>query len=111
MVDPNTSNSKSKGIMSRLQVEDDALNQELEGSQGDYIKMKTVFEKRIQLYTRYLKKEGLREMDRLRLENKNEWSTSDLLSLIVKEETVDKFSELTKPIYRLEKKTAELPEY
>jgi hypothetical protein len=73
--------------------------------------MKTVFERRIQLYKRFLKKEGLTELDRLRLENKKEWAMSHLLSLIMREETTNKFSELTKRIYRLEKKTAELPEY
>ena len=33
------------------------------------------------------------------------------LSLIEHENTTNKFSELTERIYRLEKKTAELPEY
>jgi hypothetical protein len=36
---------------------------------------------------------------------------SHLLSLIEHEETTNKLSELTKRIYRLEKKTAALPEY
>jgi hypothetical protein len=43
--------------------------------------------------------------------NKKEWSMSHLLFLIMREESTNKFSELTKPIYRLEKKTAGLPEY
>jgi len=74
--------------------------------------MKLVFEKKIQLYKRYLKKEeGLSELERLTLSNKKEWAMSHLLSLIIHEETTSKFSELTKRIYRLEKKTAELPEY
>jgi DNA polymerase elongation subunit (family B) len=97
--------------MEGLQAEEDRLDQELEDSHGEYEKMKTVFERRIQLYKRFLKKEGLTELDRLRLENKKEWAMSHLLSLIMREETTNKFSELTKRIYRLEKKTAELPEY
>ena len=42
-------------------------------------------------------------MDRLTLENKKEWPMSHLLSLIMHEETTDKFGELTKREYRLEK--------
>ena len=78
-----------KTLMEKLQVEEDRLNQEQEDSHGEYEKMKLVFEKKIDLYKLYLKKEGLTELDRLRLENKKEWQR----------------------IYRLEKKTAELPEY
>lgn len=51
------------------------------------------------------------ELDRIRLENMKEWTMSHLLSLIMHEDTTTKFSELTKQIYRLEKKTAGLPEY
>ena len=99
-------------LMKELRVEEDKLDQEAEDSHGEYEKMKTVFEKKIQLYKRFLrKKEDLTELDRLRLENKKEWAMSHLLSLIMHEETTNKFSELTKRIYRLEKKTAELPEY
>lgn len=97
--------------MEGLQAEEDRLDQELEDSHGEYEKMKTVFERRIQLYKRSLRKKDLTELDRLRLENKKEWAMSHLLSLIMREETTNKFSELTKRIYRLEKKTAELPEY
>jgi hypothetical protein len=111
MVDTNTRTSKSKGIMRRLQAETDALDQELEDSHGEYGKMKAVLEKRINLYRFYLKKEGLTEVDRLVLSNKNEWAMSHLLSLIMREDTTNKFSELTKRIYRLENKTAGSPEY
>jgi DNA polymerase elongation subunit (family B) len=100
-----------RSLMERLREEDDRLDQELEDSHGTYEKVKAVFEKLIQLYTRYLKKEDLTEIDRLKLENKKEWTMSHLLLLTMKEETVNKFSELTKRIYRLEKKTVELPEY
>ena len=54
-------------------LEEDRLNQEQEDSHGEYEKMKLVFEKKIDLYKLYLKKEGLTELDRLRLENKKEW--------------------------------------
>lgn len=94
-----------------LKTEEDNLDQELEDAHGEYEGTKAVFEKRIDLYKFYLKKEGLTELDRFRLENKKEWIMSHLLSLIMQQETADKFSELTKRIYRLEKKTAELPEY
>jgi hypothetical protein len=74
--------------------------------------MKLVFEKKINLYSRILtKQEGMTELDRIRLENMKEWTMSHLLSLIMHEDTTTKFSELTKQIYRLEKKTAGLPEY
>jgi Ethanolamine utilization protein EutJ (predicted chaperonin) len=59
--------------MERLQIEEDRLDQEQKDSGGEYEKMKLVFEKKIDLYKRFLKKEGLTELDRLRLENKKEW--------------------------------------
>ena len=59
-----------KTLMERLQVEDDKLNLELEESHGDYDKMRLIFEKRIDLYKRFLEEEGLTELDRLRLEQK-----------------------------------------
>jgi hypothetical protein len=89
--------------MESLQAEEDRLDQELEDSHGEYEKMKTVFERRIQLYIRSLRKK-MTELDRLRLENKKEWTMSHLLSLIMHEETTNKFSELTKRTYRIEEK-------
>ena len=62
-----------KTLMERLQVEEDRLDQEQKDSGGEYEKMKLVFEKKIDLYKRFLKKEGLTELDRLRIENKKEW--------------------------------------
>ena len=50
-----------KTLMEKLQVEEDRLNQEQEDSHGEYEKMKLVFEKKIDLYKLYLKKEGLTE--------------------------------------------------
>ena len=100
-----------KTLIDKLKAEDDKLDQELEESHGEYDKMKIVFEKRIDPYKRTLKKEGLTELNRPRLENKKEWSMSHLLSLIKHEEITTKLSELTNRIYRLEIKTAGLPEY
>lgn len=61
-----------KTLMEGLQVEEDKLDQEQEDSHGDYEKMRLVFEKRIDLYKLFLKKEGLSELDRLQLENKRQ---------------------------------------
>ena len=47
----------------KLQVEDDKLNQELEESHGHFDKMKLVFDKRIDLYHRFLKEDNLNELD------------------------------------------------
>ena len=77
-----------KTMMDRLQVEEDKLNLELEESHGDYKKMRLIFEKRIDLYKRFLKEESLTELDRLRLENKRERTMSHLLVLIEKKETL-----------------------
>jgi hypothetical protein len=61
-----------KTLMGRLREEEDRLDQELEDSHGEFDKMKVVFEMKIQLYGRYLnKQEGLTELDRLMLLNKN----------------------------------------
>ena len=54
--------------MERLQLEENMLDQEHKDSHGSYMKMKTVFEKKIRLYTRFLKEDGLTDLDRLRLE-------------------------------------------
>lgn len=85
-----------KTMMDKLKVEEDKFNLELEESHGVYEKMRLIFEKRIDLYKRFLKEESLTELDRLRLENKREWTMSHLLNLIIEKE-------LTKRVYRLEK--------
>ena len=92
-----------KTLMERLQVEDDKLNLELEESHGDYDKMRLIFEKRIDLYKRFLKEESLTELDRLRLENKREWTVSHLLNLIIEKELRVRITDLTKYVYRLVK--------
>lgn len=92
-----------KTLMERLQVEEDKLNLELEESHGDYEKMRLIFEKRIDLYKRFLKEESLAELDRLRLENKREWTMSHLLNLIIEKELRVRITDLTKRVYKLEK--------
>jgi hypothetical protein len=89
--------------MDILKVEEDKLDQEQEDSHGEYAKMKAVFEQKIHLYKRFLMKEGLSELDRLKLENKKEWIMSHLLLLIINEEITTKISDLTKRVYVLEK--------
>jgi hypothetical protein len=90
-------------LMDSLKNEEDILDREQEESHGEYGKLKLVFEKRNNLYKRFLKKEGLAELDRLRLENKSEWYKSHLLQIIIGKEIHDKITDLTKRMYRLEK--------
>jgi hypothetical protein len=92
-------------LMNALKIEEDRLDREQENTQGVYLEMKEVCEKKVQLYKRYLKKEGLSELDRLRLENKKEWQMSHLLGLIEHQDIASKVSEVTKRVYRLEKNT------
>ena len=77
--------------MNTLRAKEDKFNLEQEISNGDYSKMKAVYEKRIQLY-----------IERLMLSNKREWQMSHLLGLIENENMVNKLSGLTKRIRRLE---------
>lgn len=100
-----------KSPMERLQLEENMLDQEHKDSHGSYMKMKTVFEKKIRLYTRFLKEDGLTDLDRLRLENKKEWMMAHLLGLIEHEDTTNKFSELTNRVHQLEKRVCRLEEY
>ena len=90
-------------LIDMLEVEDEKLNVELEESHRDYEKMRLIFEKRIDLYKRFLKEESLTELDRLRLENKREWTMSHLLNLIIEKELRVRITDLTKRVYRLEK--------
>jgi hypothetical protein len=71
--------------------------------------MRLIFEKRIDLYKRFLKEESLTELDRLRLENKREWTMSHLLNLIIEKGLRIRITDLTKRVYRLEK--ADGPDY
>jgi hypothetical protein len=64
--------------------------------------MKLVFEKRIELYKRYLKKDSLGDIDKLTLTNKKEWM-SLLLNLVIEQELRERITDLTKRVYRLEK--------
>jgi hypothetical protein len=70
-------------LVDKLKVEDEKLNQELKDSQGDFDKMKLVFEKRIDLYNRFLKEDDISDMDKLTLTNKKEWTMSHLLNPIM----------------------------
>jgi hypothetical protein len=65
--------------------------------------MRLIFEKWIDLYKRFLKEESLTELDRLRLENKREWTMSHLLNLIIEKGLRIRITDLTKRVYRLEK--------
>jgi hypothetical protein len=73
-------------LMGKLKVEEDRLDQGQDDSGGEYEKMKLESEKRIDLYKRFLKKEGLTELDRLRLANNKEWTMNHLLNLIIEQE-------------------------
>lgn len=85
-------------------MEDEKLNVELEESHGDFDKMKLVFEKKIDLYNKFLKDDELTDrVNRLTLENKKEWTMSHLLNLIIEQELRDKITALTKRLCRLEK--------
>ena len=62
--------------------------------------MKLVFEKRIELYKRYLKKDSLSDIDKLTLTNRKEWM-SRLLNLVIEQELRERITELTKRVYTL----------
>jgi hypothetical protein len=82
-------------LVDELETEENRLNQELEDAHSNVVKTKSVLERKIDLYVRYLKKgEPTNKLDRLMLQNKKEWNMSHLLSLIMHIETTNKFSEL-----------------
>ncbi|MGC2308193.1 MAG: hypothetical protein WA461_07305 [Nitrososphaeraceae archaeon] len=62
--------------------------------------MKLVFEKRIELYKRYLKKDSLSDIDKFTLTNKKEWM-SRLLNLVIEQELRERITDLTKRVYTL----------
>ena len=62
--------------------------------------MKLVFEKRIELYKRYLKKDSLSDTDKLTLTNRKEWM-SRLLNLVIEQELRERITKLTKRVYTL----------
>lgn len=90
-------------LKEKLKREDDKLNQELEESYGDFDKIKLVFEKRIELYNRFLKEDTFSDMDMLTLTNKKEWTMSHFLNLIIEKELRDRLRDLTQRVYILEK--------
>lgn len=101
----------NKRLGDRFQAQQDRLDHVQEESHGEFEKMKAVFERKIQFYSRFIKEDDLTDQDRIMLSNKREWIMSHMLLLIMEEENTKKFSELTKRVYELEKKTAELEEY
>ena len=50
-------------LLDSLKAEEDRPDLEQENTHGEYEKMKAVFEKRISPYGRYLREEGLTELD------------------------------------------------
>jgi hypothetical protein len=93
----------SSSLMKTLRVQEDRSNLEQENSNGEFQKIKSVFEKRIKLYLRYLAEDDLTELERLMLSNEREWQRAHLLGLIEHEDMINKLSELTKRVYQLEK--------
>ena len=98
----------STTLMKKLRIEEDKLKLEQESSNGEFMKMKTVFEKRIQLYIKFLTEDNLTELERLLLSNKKEWQMAHLLVLIIQEENTNKFRVLTKRVHELEKKVVQI---
>jgi hypothetical protein len=88
-------------LMKRLRAGEDKLNLEQENSDGDYGRMKSIFEKRIQLYLKYLTEDDLTELERLMISNKKERQMVHLLGLIEHEDIINKLSELTERVYKL----------
>lgn len=54
--------------MDKLNMEDEKLNRELKESHRDPNKMKIAFERKINLYNRFLKESDLGDLDRFSLE-------------------------------------------
>ena len=53
----------NKKLRYRFQAEQDRLDLEQENSNGDYEKMKAVFEKKIALYSRYLTEDDITDVE------------------------------------------------
>lgn len=94
----------SSSITKKLQAAEDRLNQELENVHGEYEQTKAILEKKIQLYNRYQKEDDITEVERLMISNKREWQMAHLLGLIEHEESLNKFSDLTNRIYKVEQR-------
>ena len=94
-------------LIDKLNMEDEKLNLELKESHRDPNKMKVAFERKINLYNRFLKESDLGDLDRLSLENKREWAFCHHLIIVMGKETSKKIADLTRRINRLEK-TAQL---
>jgi hypothetical protein len=90
-------------LMDSIRKETDQLDQQLEGTHGEFDKTKAVLEKKIALYSRYEKSDRLTKMDRLEVQNKKNWYMAHLLGLIEHEDFTNKLIELTERVTKLEK--------
>lgn len=88
--------------MDIIRKETDKLDQKLEGAHGEFNKTKAVLEKKRALYSRYENSEGLTKMDRLEVQNEKNWYMAHLLGLIEHEDIINKISELTERVNKLE---------
>jgi hypothetical protein len=91
--------------MDTIRKETDKLDLELEEAHGEFDKTKTILEKKIAFYSRYENSDRLTRMDRLEVQNKKNWYMGHLLGLIEHEDLVNKISELTERINKLEQIT------
>jgi hypothetical protein len=74
----------------------------LEEAHGEFDKTKLVLEKKIAFYSRYESSDRLTKMDRLEVQNKKNWYMAHLLGLIEHEDIINKISELTERVNKLE---------
>jgi hypothetical protein len=91
--------------MDIIRKETDKLGLELEEAHGEFDKTKAILEKKIAFYSRYENSDRLTRMDRLEVQNKKNWYMAHLLGLIEHEELINKISELTKRVNKLEQTT------
>ena len=89
--------------MDNIRKETHKLDQDLEDAHGEFEKTKAVLEKKVALYSRYENSDRLTRMDRLEVQNKKNWYMAHLLGLVEHEDMVNKLSELTERVYKLEK--------
>jgi hypothetical protein len=95
--------------MDTIRKETDKLDLELEEAHGEFAKTKAILEKKITFYSRYENGDGLTRMDRLEVQNKKNWYMAHLLGLIEHEDLINKISELTDRVNKLEQ-TAQIEE-
>jgi flagellar biosynthesis chaperone FliJ len=88
--------------MDTIRKETDKLDLELEEAHGEFDKTKTILEKKIAFYSRYENSHRLTRIDILEVQNKKNWYMAHLLGLIEHEDLVNKISELTERVNKLE---------